>query len=69
MAIDSCLKNIYFMNWVTETQVLLELVSSFVLYSTFLAFQTLLNRPGNYTKPLMYTFLIPWLGEENVLTG
>ncbi|KAM7305463.1 hypothetical protein ISCGN_015360 [Ixodes scapularis] len=40
-----------------------------VMIQTPEAAETLLNRPGNFTKPLMYTFLIPWLGEENVLTG
>ncbi|KAM7305464.1 cytochrome P450 4V2-like [Ixodes scapularis] len=40
-----------------------------VMIQTAEAAETLLNRPGNFTKPLMYTFLIPWLGEENVLTG
>lgn len=40
-----------------------------VMIQTPEAAETLLNKPGNLSKPLMYTFLIPWLGEENVLTG
>lgn len=40
-----------------------------VIIQTPEAVEVLLNSSENLKKPMMYNFLVPWLGEENVLTG
>lgn len=40
-----------------------------VVLQTPEAVEVLLSSSEHLRKPLMYTFLIPWLGEKNILTG